>query len=188
MSDADFHGHHVWKRNGETIDHLIRNVLFGMVSLNFLIIIGLGVALYLSRNDEFQPFKFQPQTVLNRIPNHGSVPAAWLGDPVVVRGEKCNTSKRTFTTHSTKAWTSVSPPGNTISFTTAGKEIKPGCKTKVFINAVPPAVLAAMTELLKKLPYVVWQITGTVTAEVHNGATRSWHTEPFYIYKKGGTK
>lgn len=170
--------------NSNTINAVMRNVLIAMVAINFMIIMALGFVLYTTRDTEFQPFQFDPQSVLNRIPGHGDVPAAWLGEPIVVRGRKCNTTDRTFTTHATKAWTSVSPPGNTISFTTAGKEIKPGCTTRVFVNAVPVAVLQTMAELLKTLPYVVWQVTGTVTAEVHNGATRSWQTEPFYIYPR----
>lgn len=168
------------------IDSATRNALFAIVAVNLIVIIVLGLALYETRRGEFQPFRFPEQKVLNRIPGHGDEPALWLGQPVVVRGEKCNVKDEAITVHGSKAWLSVLPPGNSVSTLTGSHVYKPGCVTRTFVNVVPSAVVAQMEELLRSRSYVVWQITGTLTSEHVRSSTRSWRTEPFYVYRKPG--
>jgi hypothetical protein len=167
-------------------DHVMRIALITMVAFNLVVIIALISLLYYStRPSEFQPFEFPEQTVLNRLPGHGDTPAILIGQSVVVRAKKCNTSNQTFGVHGVKVWSSVSPPGNAISSgPLAGFPMKPGCVTKTFVNTVPVPVTEQMRALLKNRPYVVWQIRGTDTAEHEHGASRSWQTEPFYVYPK----
>ena len=152
--------------------------------LNILVLTGLSVVVWRSAHYEFQPFRFPEQQVLNRLPGKGDVPAARLGDAIVVRATKCNTSDRTFNVTAIVSWASVDPPGSIYGFSAPGGSVSPGCVTRTFVNHVPDSAVEQMKTLLVSRPYVVWQIRGAQTAAIKNGATRVWTTEPFYIYPK----
>lgn len=165
-------------------DRLMRVFLVFAIVVNVAVIVALSALWWTSRSHEFQPFRFPEQTVLNRLPGHGDQAAVRINQSIVIKGTKCNTSKRTFGTHGIKVWASIVPPGNSISFSAASGAMHPGCRTQTFVNVVPPTVVAQMEKLLQTRDYVVWQLRGTLTAEAENGSTRTWETEPFYVYPR----
>jgi hypothetical protein len=165
----------------------LETVVIGLVVLNVLIIVVAVLSFTVfSKPDEFQPFNLPQQNVLNRLPSHGSQPAMTVGSIVVVRGTKCNTTDSPVPYHGVaKDWASVDPPGSHYSQSAGAKVLPPGCHTKTYYNVMPPTVIRQVEVLLTSRSYVVWQLDGQLTAEHENGATRSWTTEPFYIYPKG---
>lgn len=161
--------------------------LIATIVFNLLILAAMSSLWWSSRNTEFQPFRFPEQQVLNRLPGKGDVPAAHVGDDIIVRGTKCNTSDQTFDVTAVVSWASVDPPGSLFSFSAPGGPTAPGCVTRTFVNHVPDTTVDQMENLLLTRPYVVWQFRGAQTAVAKNGATRVWSTEPFYIYPKKET-
>jgi hypothetical protein len=134
-----------------------------------------------NRHSTPQPaFNLPVQSVLSRVPGIAG-PAVVIGQPVEVRGTKCNVTGKTVLTVGNVTWQSVKPPGASVALPqTLARPFPPACKTFTFFNVMPPEVVTQTRQLLADTGKPVsWQITGTNS--VGGYATGVWVTQPFQI-------
>jgi hypothetical protein len=146
--------------------------------------VAVGVMLYfiLGNRRPTNPLSFPVQIVINHSVKGVSYPSVILGDDVIVRSVKCNSSKKTLLVHGDKHWISITPAGTVLDNEVGVSTREPGCVSTTYINPMPLSVQQRNKALFAQgLKFVEWQIIGSEAPD-DGSPPRSWRTETFRVY------